>query len=435
MPVNLTKGQLVIGGIVAFIVILLGLVFAGVIPGLRKGGSGSITGALTMWGMDPYYAIDPGITNFKTLYPNVTVSYREFKTEDEYTRTLLDTLAAGKGPDIFALENRALEEEVNKLSPASVTILPLSTFRSRFPAVVEQDFAPQGSIYALPLSIDTLALFYNRNLFDKAGVALPPTTWEEFQAIIPKLVQIDAKGTITQAAAALGGSTKSMREAADILSLLMLQTGTKMVSTDATTASFASEEGVQALRFYTQFANPRSSVYTWNDALGNADDRFAAGELAIIFKYHSFIDELKAKSAFLDYRVAAMPQPAAAKIHVAYPRYWGYGVARQSHSRDLAWRFVVNLAMNTEVARGYATFIKQPPALLNLKSSFENDEELGIFVNQTLTARSWPQADPTAITAIFSDAITRAYTNPDQLSLILREAQIQVTQLMGATKL
>lgn len=432
MPVNFTKPQLIIGGVVALVVILMGLIFAGVLPGL-KGTSGpvSVTGTLAMWGLDRAEAIEPAIQNFKTLYPNVTVTYRGFTDAAEYVQTLLDTLAAGRGPDIFSIDNRAVLRESGKLSPAPAASFSVARLRELFPKVVEQDFAPQGAIYGLPLSIDTLALFYNRDLFDKAGVALPPATWEEFQAMVPKFVQVDASGNVIRAAAPLGGSVKTVDEAADLLSLLMLQTGTKMVSPDLTQAAFSSDEGVQALRFYTQFADPKSSVYTWSDSLQKADHLWAAEQLAMIFKDSSFIAEMRAKNAFLDYRIAPMPQPGAAKIPVAYPRYWGYGVARQSRAPALAWQFVVFLTTNTDGARQYAVAARRPPALLALKSVFENDLELGVFANQMLTARSWPQADPDAVATIFSDAIVRAQGNPARIPDILRDAAGQVTRLMG----
>jgi len=150
-----------------------------------------------MWGLDRTEAIEPAIQNFETLYPNVTVTYRGFTDAAKYWQALLDALAAGRGPDIFAVENRDVLRESRKLSPAPATLFSVARLRELFPKVVEQDFAPQGVIYGLPLSIDTLALFYNRDLFDKAGVALPPATWEEFQAMVPQFVQVDGSGMLS----------------------------------------------------------------------------------------------------------------------------------------------------------------------------------------------------------------------------------------------
>ena len=125
------------------------------------------------------------------------------------------------------------------------------------------------------------------------------------------------------------------------------------------------------------------------------------------------------------------PVRSAAKVPVAYPRYRGYAVARQSRAGDLAWQFVISFAADPNVAKQYAIAVHRPPALLALKSAFENAPELGVFANQTLTARSWPQADPDAIAGIFSDMIVRAAGTPDRIPDILREGATQVTQLMA----
>ncbi len=431
MPLNFTKPQLIAAAIVAFIVVVLGLIFAGVIPGLRStSGPESVTGALAVWGLDSADAMDLAVGDFKTVYPEVTVSYRAFRDADEYGRALLDALAAGRGPDVFAVENRALLRDMAKLVPAPATVFSLTQLRQLFPKTIEQDFAPKGSIYALPLFVDTLALFSNRALLEKAGIALPPATWEAFQADVPKLVQVNASGTIAQAAAAIGGSRKNIGEAADILSLLMLQSGVKMNTPNLSEAAFSNDQGVQALRFYTQFANPASTAYTWNEALPAADELFIGEQLAMIFKYGSFMGELAAKNAFLDYRISPMPQPQAANTFVAYPRYWGYGVARQSRSANLAWQFVARFATNPAVAQKYAALTRRPPALLSLKSAFENDPALGVFANQTLTARSWTIPDPDAVAAIFSDAIVQTIGAPTRIGEVLQSAEERVTQLL-----
>ena len=51
--------------------------------------------------------------------------------------------------------------------------------RDIFPDVVYSDVVKDNLIYGLPLSIDTLALFYNREHLNSAGIVAPPTTWQE----------------------------------------------------------------------------------------------------------------------------------------------------------------------------------------------------------------------------------------------------------------
>jgi multiple sugar transport system substrate-binding protein len=87
--------------------------------------------------------------------------------------------------------------------------LPESVFPT---AAIEAEFFPlvsaaksEGKYYALPTAVRSLALFYNKELFRKAGLdpAKPPATLAEFREMAVKLTQRDAAGNITVAGAAM----------------------------------------------------------------------------------------------------------------------------------------------------------------------------------------------------------------------------------------
>ena len=63
--------------------------------------------------------------------------------------------------------------------------------------------SPEGSpavwedkVVALPMSVDTLALFVNKDLLNAAGIPTIPDTWAKFQATIPRLVKVDRDGKL-----------------------------------------------------------------------------------------------------------------------------------------------------------------------------------------------------------------------------------------------
>ena len=56
----------------------------------------------------------------------------------------------------------------------------------------------QGQIWAMPFLEDTFMLLYNKTLFTQAGIASPPTTWEEMRADGDKMTKADGNGRITQ---------------------------------------------------------------------------------------------------------------------------------------------------------------------------------------------------------------------------------------------
>ncbi|MCP6720140.1 MAG: extracellular solute-binding protein [Patescibacteria group bacterium] len=428
---NLTKPQLIIIGAVGLVVLVLVLVFTGILPGL-KNEKGKIRANLEFWGVfDTLPDYETAVGNFKKIYPDVTVNYRGFSNVKEYETTLLDSLAAGKGPDIFMIRNRSLPREINKIVSVPPTKLSLIQLRNLFPQVVEADFAPQGAIYALPLSLDTLALIYNQDFFNQAAIIAPPETWEDFESLIPKLIKRDPEENITRAAAAIGGSLKTIDRAGDILSILMLQTGAKMVSDDFGAATFASNEGLNALNFYVKFADPESQAYTWDDSFPGALDAFSEEFVVMIFDYASAIPEIKSKNPFINFAVSPLPQPESADRSVAYPDYWGYAVSRQAgRYQNIAWDFVIALTTKTNNARGYFNKTRKPPALRTLINERLNDPDLDVFVRQALVARSWPQIDPDGIEQIFSGMIESVVTGGSSVRDAIEQAEESVTRLM-----
>ena len=232
----------------------------------------------------------------------------------------LSALAGGTGPDVFEIGDHALARWQSTLAPMPASLAAqygALWLANTFPDVVGQDFVSGGKTYGLPLSIDTLALFYNKDLFNSAGIASPPKTWDDFEADVVKLRTLDASGNLVQAGAAIGGSIASVSDGPDMLSLLMLQNGTQMMSSDLTSATFASGSGgsgLAAFNFYLQFANAASPYYTWNDRMGSDADSFAGGKTAMMFGYESDLASLEQKAPFLNVGVAPMPSLRARRL-------------------------------------------------------------------------------------------------------------------------
>lgn len=398
---SLTKNQIIIAGIVLLIILIFILIILGVVPGLKtvKTDPTKIKTSLNVWIVFDSPANYAGIlAAFKEIYPNVTINFRVFNDEEEYENALLNALAEGQGPDIFMIRNGALLKNKNKLYPAPEIKLSLINFRNLFAQVVETDFVDQNKIYALPLAIDTLAMFYNRGIFNQAGIITPPVIWEEFQEIVRQLTKLDANRQIIFSGAAIGGSNQTIATAGDLLHLLMLQKQIPM-------PNFNSTNGVQALNFYTQFANAASPFYAWNENQPNYLTAFSNEKTAIIFDYASTLQTIKKLNPSLNFNVAPIPQFQNQKLAVTYPTYWGYGVNRQSKKISLAWDFILTMTTKPTVAETYLKTAGKPAALNSLISKQMNDPEMNIFAKQTLIAKSWPQVNPLAISEILSDAI------------------------------
>jgi ABC-type glycerol-3-phosphate transport system substrate-binding protein len=432
--------------------------------------------SLEVWGpLDQGIELEEIFNNYVNLNPNVaSIKYKKISI-DSYRKELIDALAAGQGPDIFMINNLWLPSFSDKVAPApSVgdnTIINEQKFRNNLVDVAAQDFVLEGKVYGIPLSVDNLALYYNKDLFNQAGIALPPVTWNEFIADVIKLTSIDSFGSIVQSGASIG-TAYNINRSTDILSLIMLQNGTKMTN-DQGRASFdnaiygSSSRGVypgeEALNFYTQFANSRSPYYTWNPSMHYSIDAFSEGTVAMMINYSWNIETIKAKSPKLNFAIASVPQFENKPV-VNVANYWGYVVAKNATSKTPAntptvsndtrakeaWRFLTyfgtapdgtfigetsnsgigkQIDPNFDPAVAFLLKTGQPAARRDLVELQKTDPEIGVFAAGNLVAKSWPQKDSIAVENIFANMIDSINKGQNSVSDAIKTAAQRVNNL------
>ena len=419
-------------------------VFLTVILILRGiGGDTTQSATLEFWGVfDDRNAFDKVITDFQGQNPGIKVLYRQFSYE-EYEKSLIDALATGTGPDIVMVHNTWLPKHGDKLKVLSDKIpgqkqplLTIQDYKTNFVDVAFSDFVFNNQIYGLPLYVDTLALFYNKDIFNSAGITRPPQDWEEFNSDIETITRLDNSGQITQSAAAIG-TARNINRSTDILSALMIQTGVRMTDTDNRSVSFAgrvnnSPVGELALKYYTDFANPSVRTYTWNDVQHYSVDAFTGGKTAMMLNYSHEVEVLKNKSSRLNFGVAPMPQVSSTDVK-NYANYWGVGVTANSKFPNESWRFIAYLA-SKEGAQSYLSATLRPSARRDLIELQRNDLDLGVFAVQALSARSWYQIDNMAIETIFADMIDDVNFGRASVKESLENAESRVNVLMQRSR-
>jgi ABC-type glycerol-3-phosphate transport system substrate-binding protein len=445
--------------------------------GCKTNNAGNVPMKLEVWSLfDDKDAFAQIFENYKKLHPNITdIVYKKF-TPDTYQKELLDALAAGQGPDIFIINNTWLPGFKDKLAPAPVEVLNEAKFRKDFVDVAANDFLADGSPYAVPLSVDSLGLYYNKDLFNAAGISSPPTDWNTFVDDVKRLTRIDEFGNITQAGVAMG-TAYNINRSTDVLNLFMMQNNMTMI--DRTTKRAVFDElikvgdnnvfpGENTLNFYTQFARRGSPVYSWNSSLHYSIDAFSEGTVGMMFNYSWQIDTIIKKAPKLNFAIAPVPQfPGAALANFA--NYWGYAVYKNKITqpdpnnpkaavvtndvRTLeAWKFLKFLATkpegdinitanvagskkvvdpNYDPAVDYVQKTGKPMARRDLIEIQKNDAKVGVFSAGNLVAKSWYEIDPNSIENIFADMITQVNNGSMTTADAIKAATARVTQLMN----
>ncbi len=443
------------------LILLLAIIFViGLIKNNRsKEGVSSKEVKLTIWGLyeDPL-VVDELIRRYRETNPKVTIEYIQ-KDPKTYEDEINNALAENRAPDIWQIRNDALVRHKDKLIPAPST-LTLEKFSQSFPAIVSEDLwwprppvddssAPykvdpnsvskETKIYGLPWSVDTLALFYNRDLLSRAGITVPPSNWEEVIEAVKKLKSVDKK-VVKQSGIALGLGL-NVKEAADIISLLFMQNHAEMVSPNNKSALFNGAiqsssgslvpAGSQALDFYTSFARPDKENYNWNQEQSNSVQSFADGKTAMIIDYSFQINTIRKLSPALPFSVAPVPQVKGSSTPVNFGFYYANVVSRTSKNPETAWDFLV-FTTNQDNMKIYFQGSKNPPALSALIDELENYPLYGPFIKQTKTAKSFYKGDnPTRIDRIMAEMADNIVIKGEPLQVSIDQAAKAVTDALS----
>lgn len=423
--------------LIIFIVIALVflLVWAGVIPGLRIVGNSTIKRAnLTMWGVDDSSDVyQKLIAAYQAANPGIKITYQQ-KSKETYEEDLVRAFAAGKGPDIFSINHNWLAKYGDILSPAPKEIFPLADYRNSFLDVVQKDFAPQNNVYGVALYVDTLALYYNADLFNSAGIVLPPKDWDEFTDVSRRLTKRKQNGEIFLSGSALGAS-KNISYASDILALLLAQNGIPLANEEGkasfkTTSGRKARQAETALEFYTSFAKPSSPNYSWpKDSKLNSEEALAQNKAAMAIGYSDMNNRLLNKNPRLRFSVAPVPQMKNSVFHKNYPAYWGFGVYKSSQNKDAAWQFLKFISQ-PDMSRYYLSITKKPASRKDLVVEQQSDNWLGVFATQALTAYTWVQLDEKVIKGAFGDMIEAQISSDETPTQTIKKAEAKINSLM-----
>jgi len=428
---NLTKQQAIIVGGVFIVVVVFVLGFLGVIPGFKKAPSGDPNFPqgkieLSLWGFgDTEQDFSDVFKAYQGIHQNVRIVYTSFPSAQVYERELVNALAEGRGPDIFMIENTWVNEHGAKMAP-SLGISPQALAQT-FPDVVVSDVVRNGQTYALPLYMDSLALLYNKDLFNARAVLYPPQTWDDVISISKQLKELDATKKIQIASIALGG-VSNISHVEDVVSVLMLQGGSSIARPDEFGGVRFDNAAQEAVSFYLQFSNPSSSSYTWNESFPNSRTAFADGSVAMIIDYHEALADIANKNPFLAVGTATLPQ-LNSRSPVGYVRYKALTVSRQASAATqyVGWDFITFATTNTQANNIYLEKTKRLPALRSGITTALGTED-SPFMRGALIARSWPQNDASNTHDVFVSMLSDILSGRVDSSRALRAAEEELNK-------
>ena len=134
-----------------------------------------------MWSGNTLTLLSQMVNKFNATHPKIHVTESNIPSATGDAK-LLSEIAAGDPPDVFTEWNPVLGEYA-----ADGTIQSMAPYLTGTYSGVEKWLYPialqggeyNGTMYALPMGMNSWALYYNKSMLKAAGISSPPTTWEQ----------------------------------------------------------------------------------------------------------------------------------------------------------------------------------------------------------------------------------------------------------------
>ncbi len=338
---------------------------------------------------------------------------------DTYWDKLQTGLAGGAAPDVFAMDGPLFPDYAGRdvlldLTPyVQAESYPLTDLNE----LAVKDFTTKdGKQMGLPRDLNVIALFYNKDLFDAAGVAYPDASWD--WAKLTEVAKQLTKDTNGDGKVDQWGLYTETTDMENYWSSLVWQNGGDILSPDGATTVLDTPQasgGIQFLQdlIWKEKAVPDPALFA------ETGDAFEQGKAAMEVNGSWLVATDEA--AGLKFGIAPLPKGPAGQATSVNPT--GAVIAKSSKSPDAAWAFVKYLAspaaqqqimalkaslpVNTSVLTGpYASSYEGADVLAaalgyaHLKPSFKGYNEFATALQAELDAHVFQAPDETAAAAI-----------------------------------
>ncbi len=430
---KMTNFQLIFTGVF----VLLILVGVGVFALFGGIGGKSNIGVVTVWGTLDQTTIDQVLQNLRQTNKELSdVRYIQ-RTPSTYAADLINAMASGTGPDLFLIGQDEVFSFADKIQVVPYSVISQATFINSYIDEGQLFLTDQGAL-ALPLLVDPLVMYWNRDMLAGAGVSQPPRYWSELITLAPKITKLDPSLTIQKSAVALG-EWQNISHAKAILTTLFLQAGDPIVARDTsgiqvvvfgtTPQNMPENPAISALKFYTEFANPSKTTYSWNRSLPKSQDAFTAGDVALYFGMASDYEALKARNPNLRFAVAPLPQIQGNSTTLTFGQMTGVALSRTAPNAAGALT-AAQILTGPAAALAFAQANKLPPVRRDVVVDTSADAAQAVFVQSALVARAWLDVDKQKTDTLFAGMIESVISGKSELSSAVAEVSLSLGALL-----
>jgi multiple sugar transport system substrate-binding protein len=341
---------------------------------------------------------------FEAANPGITIKY-EVVPWDVLLQKLTTDITAGTNADLSIIGTRWLIDFVQQdvAEPLDSYITP--EFKDRFIDTFLSPSIMDGHTYGLPIAASARAMYYNKDLFEKAGIAKPPATWTELQDDARKIKAVGAFG--------FGLQGKEI-ETDVYYYYAMWSQGTEILNKDGT-SGLSTPGALEAAKLYKSMIDEGlTEPGVTSNNREDVQNLFKQGKVGMMITAPFLSNQIKEEAPNLKYGVAAIPAgPTGAR--------GTYGVTdsiimfKNSKNKDEAWKLLDFLFTKEQRAKftqgeGFLPVNKEEAKM----DYYVNNADLAAFTALLPDARFAPVIPGwEEIAQITSDAMQKIYLGGD----------------------
>jgi multiple sugar transport system substrate-binding protein len=356
-----------------------------------------------VWDKNQVDAIQENIDSFNEEYPNIDVTVNVTPYSEYWTK--LQTQASSKTlPDLFWMNgpNIGLYASNDQIEPITGAVDAGDIDSANYPESLVDLYTIDDVQYGVPKDLDTIGIWANKSLFEKAGVALPEGdwTWDEFQKTAADIsAAISADGEYG-AAGGMDGQTTYYNT--------IFQAGGTVI--DGDTSGYDTPEAQAGIQFWTDLIESGGSPSIQQLTDTTADQWFTSGKLAMYWGGSWFRSALTDTALADDVTVLPLPtgKEQATVIHGV-----SNVVSAASKNKQAAQALQVFLASkDAQQAQGDAGAVI--PAFADTQSAFTSsmpDANLQVFLDAIDYSKPLPVSNNSAVwNALETDLLPQAFS-------------------------
>jgi multiple sugar transport system substrate-binding protein len=327
-------------------------------------------------------AIDAVVQDFRTSHPKITVTVKSGQDDTKVTQAI----GAGNGPDIGLSYSTDI---VGKFCSSGAWV-DLSPYISRdkvdlnqLNATTRQYTEYDGKRCAMPFLADAYGLFYNKDMFAKAGLTAPPKNLQELTDYAKKLTVKNPDGTIKTAG--FLPLTDFYENAASHLGPMV---GAKWLTADGKSAIGTDPNWKTVMTWQKDLVDwyGYENLTKFRAGLGDefsADNAFQKGQVAINIDAEYRLAFLADQAKDLKFGVAPLPTSDASRYGGGYVTGNVMGISRNAKNPEAAWELIKYLTTNDATIVKLANSLKNVPTTAGALASpdLQADENFQAFID------------------------------------------------------